>query len=182
MADSITQIKCLPPWFKRQSLASWTKMFHFTKVSISAGNMSVCVARDLGFTLKRGLGQFYFFISFFFFFFHIVSVHSAPICFIYMSVCCTLIDFDMYVCLFLIVYWTNTVTEMHSPSMKALSLCQRTQQHLQHAQQQMKNNNGKKQTKHKTILNKKNQLDCHTRRVAWKGCCGAGLVTNCTIF
>lgn len=68
MADSITQIKCLTPWFKRQSLASWTKMFLFTKVSISAGNMSACVARDLGFTLKRGLGQLYFLFLFYFYF------------------------------------------------------------------------------------------------------------------
>lgn len=75
MADSITQIKCLTPWFKRQSLASWTKMFHFTKVSVSAGNMSACVARDLGFTLKTVLDS-YIFYSFF-------SVHSAPRCLIY---------------------------------------------------------------------------------------------------
>lgn len=57
--------------------------------------MSACVARDLGFTLKRGLGQLYFFISFLFLFFHVVAVHSAPICLLYMSVCCTEIDFDI---------------------------------------------------------------------------------------
>lgn len=51
-------------------------MFHFTKVSVSAGNMSACVARDLGFTLKNGLGQLYFLFIFF-------SVHSAPRCLIY---------------------------------------------------------------------------------------------------
>lgn len=56
------------------------------------------------FYFKKGSCSVIFFISFLFLFFHVVAVHSAPIRLIYMSVCCTEIEFDMYVCLFLIVY------------------------------------------------------------------------------